>query len=311
MFTRHMRGTVRLLLILFIVTCTSNIAHAQLEVQDPVLDVQIPLEVENSTMQLEAQRESLLYQYKNMLHDIQQDITESDTYTTVAEIYTTATSTLKTAQNAYGLAVTAMSLPNVLYNALKSDEMQYKQVTTVQADPYGLAAPLVSIINLGSPNVLTAYGNMSMTPVKLVPDAFSFLSPPAQNEVRSQASTMSANDALIATTMQRASDAQAHATADQTSLKLLETQTFSTDTAEHTEMATLQRINTALVLLVRAQQDANQMTAVGQLQHAMESAKELDAEKANVYAAAYWQTGMSTLNTETQGASSALTYTPQ
>jgi hypothetical protein len=311
MFTKQKKRIVGLLLFLLIGTCSRTVAFGQLTVSDPVLDYQIPLEVANTNLELEGQRESLLYQYKAMLHDVQQDITESDTYTTVAEIYTTAQSTLKTAQNSYSLAVTAMSAPSILYNALKAQQMEYKQITTVQADTYDLAEPLVSTINLGSPNVLTAYGNMSMTPVKFVPDTFSSLSTSTQNNLKSQASTMSANDALIATTMQRASDAQAHTTADQASLKTLESQTFSTDTAQHTELATLQRINTALVLLVRAQQDANQMAAVGQLQHAIESEQELDAEKAIVYAAANWKTGMTALNTATQGASDALTYVPQ
>jgi hypothetical protein len=122
---------------------------------------------------------------------------------------------------------------------------------------------------------------------------------------------MSANDSLIATSLQRASDVQTHTLADQTTLHLLETNTFTTDPSQKTELATLQRINAAMVLLVRAQQDANQMAAANQLQHLMESKQDLDSQKATSYAAQEWQNGMNLLQTETQGASAAMTYAPQ
>jgi hypothetical protein len=43
----------------------------------------------------------------------------------------------------------------------------------------------------------------------------------------------------------------------------------------------------------------------------MDTKQDLDSQKANVYAAQDWQNGMNLLQTETQGASAAMTYAPQ
>jgi hypothetical protein len=296
-------------IVLTLATC--NAAHAQLAVEDPTLDGISIAELPMEQYQVQAQNVSLINQVKAYLLDTQQFITESDTYATTVQIYTTAQQTFKEAVQAYNLAHLAMSAPTILYDTMKTLPTTYKSAFTPQADTYGLAAMMVQTVNLGSANALQSYNNMSMTPVSVIPANYNQLSAPTQQQLRAQASTMSANDSLIATSLQRASDVQTHTLADQTTLHLLETNTFTTDPSQKTELATLQRINAAMVLLVRAQQDANQMAAANQLQHLMESKQDLDSQKATSYAAQEWQNGMNLLQTETQGTSAAMTYAPQ
>ena len=290
---------------------TCNVAHAQFTVDDPVADSMLLQEVPLEQLQLQAQNLSLINQAKGYLLDTQEFITQSGTYTTAVQIYTTAQQTFKEAVQAYNLAYLAMSAPTILYDTMKTLPTTYKSAFRPQADTYGLAAMMVQTVNLGSANALQSYNNMSMTPVSVIPANYNQLSAPTQQQLRAQASTMSANDSLIATSLQRASDVQTHTLADQTTLHLLETNTFTTDPSQKTELATLQRINAAMVLLVRAQQDANQMAAANQLQHLMESKQDLDSQKATSYAAQEWQNGMNLLQTETQGTSAAMTYAPQ
>ena len=289
---------------------TCNAAHAQLAVEDPTLDGISIAELPMEQYQVQAQNVSLINQVKAYLLDTQQFITESDTYATTVQIYTTAQQTFKEAVQAYNLAYLAMSAPTILYDTMKTLPTTYKSAFTPQADTYGLAAMMVQTVNLGSANALQSYSNMSMAPVSVIPTNYNQLSAPTQKQLQAQASTMSANDSLIATSLQRATDVQKHTLADQVTLQQLETNTFTTDPAQKTELATLQRINTALVLLVRAQEDSNQMAAANQLQHLMDTKQDLDAQKANVYAAQDWQSGMTQLQSETQGAAAIMTYAP-
>ena len=289
---------------------TCNAAHAQLAVEDPTLDGISIEELPLQQYDAQAHSLSLINQVKAYLLDTQQFITESDTYATTVQIYTTAQQTFKEAVQAYNLAHLAMSAPTILYDTMKTLPTTYKSAFTPQADTYGLAAMMVQTVNLGSANALQSYSNMSMAPVSVIPTNYNQLSAPTQQQLRAQASTMSANDSLIATSLQRATDVQKHTLADQVTLQQLETNTFTTDPAQKTELATLQRINTALVLLVRAQEDSNQMAAANQLQHLMDTKQDLDAQKANVYAAQDWQSGMTQLQSETQGAAAIMTYAP-
>jgi hypothetical protein len=289
---------------------TCNAAHAQLAVEDPTLDGISIEELPLQQYDAQAHSLSLINQVKAYLLDTQQFITESDTYATTVQIYTTAQQTFKEAVQAYNLAYLAMSAPTILYDTMKTLPTTYKSAFTPQADTYGLAAMMVQTVNLGSANALQSYSNMSMAPVSVIPTNYNQLSAPTQKQLQAQASTMSANDSLIATSLQRATDVQKHTLADQVTLQQLETNTFTTDPAQKTELATLQRINTALVLLVRAQEDSNQMAAANQLQHLMDTKQDLDAQKANVYAAQDWQSGMTQLQSETQGAAAIMTYAP-
>jgi len=299
------------LLTLVICVLACKVAHAQLEVSEPVLDVQLPLEVENTQLQLQGQYVNNLYAYENYLHDLREDIVESETYQEAVQIYNTAEEQLKTAQQAYSLAEYAMSAPTILYDALKEIPTQYKTLLTVRGDTYGLAQPLIQLIDVGSPNVMQQYANSSQKTSALIPSTWNILDPNAQMQMQAQATAMSMRDSFIASTLQRASDVQANTTKNQNDLKTLETQTYSTDPAEHTELATLQRINTALVMMVRAQQDANQMTALSQMEHMAQSQQDLDAQKAGMLGASYWDPAMDQLQQSTQGVSAALTYTPQ
>jgi hypothetical protein len=286
-------------------------AHAQFEVEEPVLDVQLPLEVENSTMQLNGQYVSIAYAYQGYLHDLKDDIVESEQYEELASIFTQATEALKTAQQGVALAEQAYSLPSVLYNTLKVIPTEYKSLATARGDTFNLAQPLIQLINLGSPGVLQQVSAASVTPVSIIPSGFYSLDPTTQQHFRARATTMAMRDSMIGTALQRDSDVQAHVTADQNALSTLESQTFSIDPAQHTELATLQRINTALVLMVREQQDANQMNAAYQMKSLVKDQEELDTQKASTAQYQNWSTQTDLLNSFTGDVNAALTYVPQ
>jgi hypothetical protein len=154
---------------------------------------------------------------------------------------------------------------------------------------------------------------MSTTPISYTPHNFGNVSTQTQSTIQAHASNMSANDALIATSLQRVSDVQASTIADQQTLAALETNTLTTDTTQATELATLQRMNATLLIITRALEDANAMAAANQMQHLMESKDTLDAQKSDVATWSNWHNGISALNNEHQNnsASATLLYVPQ
>jgi hypothetical protein len=201
----------------------------------------------------------------------------------------------------------------MLYKKMETIPTSYKSAFTPKADTYNLAQPLLQVINLGSPNALQAYAAMSAQPVSYTPEHLNNLSPTAQSLIQAHASNMSANDALIATSLQRVSDVQASTVADQKTLAALEDATLSTDSTQATELATLQRINATLLIITRALEDQNAMSATNQMQHLMESKETLDSQKGDMATWSNWQNGINSLSNEHQNGSvsAALLYVPQ
>ena len=284
-------------------------AWAQLEVSDPVLDVQIPLEVSNSTIQVQGQYTTIAYAYQGYLHDLKEELQASEEYEVLANTFTTAKSVLTTAQDAYALAETAMSAPTILYDALKSEVEEYKSIPTARGDSFATTQPLLDLINIGSPYVLENHANSVLTPLNFIPAYYQDLSPNTQAMIRAHQYNMTARDATIAQALQRASDVQAHTVQDQKEEQTLESQTLTDDPTQHTELATLQRINKLLLLQLRAQQDANALNASKTMEDLFGAQQEVDSDKANTYLAVPWQSGMQDLSTMTSGASAALAGT--
>ena len=82
----------------------------------------------------------------------------------------------------------------------------------------------------------------------------------------------------------------------------MEAETYSNDPAQHTDMATLQRINQATLMQLRAQQDANQIAQAAALQQIVSQKQQQDALKAAFQdAAEYQQQYSSTVQPLTSG----------
>jgi plasmid stabilization system protein ParE len=69
----------------------------------------------------------------------------------------------------------------------------------------------------------------------------------------------------------------------------MEAYTYTSDPTQHTDMATLQRINQAVLMQLRAQQDANQIAQAIALQQVVAQKQQQDALKAAFVDAANYQ----------------------
>jgi len=95
---------------------------------------------------------------------------------------------------------------------------------------------------------------------------------------------------------------RADSEARQADIRQMEAYTYTSDPTQHTDMATLQRINQAVLMQLRAQQDANQIAQAIALQQVVAQKQQQDALKAAfVDAASYQQQYNATVQPLTSG----------
>jgi hypothetical protein len=95
---------------------------------------------------------------------------------------------------------------------------------------------------------------------------YNSLSPLGQQMVAAQGATVDLSDAANASSLQTVGTIRANSTQREADISQLEAASHSTDPAQQTEMATLQRINQALLIELRTQQETNQMLQAQVLQ---------------------------------------------
>jgi hypothetical protein len=95
---------------------------------------------------------------------------------------------------------------------------------------------------------------------------YSSLSPAGQQAIAAQGASVDLADAINASNLQAVGTIRANSTQREADISQLEAASHSSDPAQHTEMATLQRINQALLIELRTQQETNQMLQAQALQ---------------------------------------------
>ena len=83
---------------------------------------------------------------------------------------------------------------------------------------------------------------------------------------RARANSRIMADAVNASSLQTIGTIRANSSQRESDISQLETASHSTDPSQHTEMATLQRINQALLIELRTQQETNQLLQAQALQ---------------------------------------------
>ena len=116
------------------------------------------------------------------------------------------------------------------------------------------------------------------------------------------------NESVTSSNIQTLGTIRADSERRQADITALEAATQSTDPAQHTELATLQRINQALVLQLLAQQEANQISQAFALQQIVGQKQQQDTLNMTFQQASQFQSGYSAFAPSYAGASSALQY---
>jgi hypothetical protein len=180
------------------------------------------------------------------------------------QLYTTTVETTRNVIAAYNLAQRMASLPQTLYSSYSNLGRQEWMALTRPANTYGN-----SLLWIGA--ATTGYGAVSANQTASFPNTgqmtgYARLSTPGQQAIAAQGATVDLSDSVNASNLQVVGTIRANAAQREADISQLEAASHSTDPSQHTEMATLQRINQALLIELRTQQETNQMLQAQALQ---------------------------------------------
>ena len=223
-------------------------------------------------------------------------------FTTTVKMAATALQTYNTVTQQYNLYHEMILAPTILYSRFlspTSDLMLMQQVS----NHYNNTAGFVSSANTGS-GASAAY---LQTTVPNVTATITASSVAGQQEIAAQGATVDLGDSIAATNLQALGTIRANQTARQADIANLEAETASQDPSQLTQMAVLMRINQALLLILRSQQDQSQMQSNSGMQQILMQKQQQDSLKAAFRDGSTYQQTYNGTMAATSGASILLT----
>jgi hypothetical protein len=218
------------------------------------------------------------------------------------------TNSVKLADNAistYNLAHQMSMSPQSLYQPFMSFSSVWMMVNQA-ANTYGNSQSWTNSANTGV-NASYAYQQASVPRTGQL-NGYGNLSLSGQQQIAAQGATVDLNDSVTASNIQTLGTIRTNSQQRQADINALQAATQSADPAQHTEMATLQRINQALILQLMAQQEANQISQAYALQQIVAQKQQQDALKATFQQANQFQSGYNAVAPSYAGAAAAMRY---
>jgi hypothetical protein len=247
----------------------------------------------------QAQFGGVVFDPTQSVHAVQQIMQASQLYTT----------TMQTTENviaAYNFAKQMASSPASLYQPYLSPSTYWTALDQT-ANTYGNSQAVIAAANTGV-NAQGAYQLSSVPRAGVISD-YTSLSTAGQQQIAAQAATTDLGDAVAESSLQTLGTMRANEMQREQDISALENASHSMDPAQHTDMATMQRMNQAMLLQLRQQQEANQLQQANVLQQIVAEKQQQDAMKAAAQDAAgyanYYQTNIAPAHS---GEAQALMY---
>jgi hypothetical protein len=214
---------------------------------------------------------------------------------------------IATAENTYNLAKRMASSPESLYTHYGSGLPSWVPMLPSH-DTYGNTGTWISSVNRYTGQASSAIQSASISRVAQM-TGYERLNADGQRAVAAQTATLDLGDSVSATNLQTVGTIRANQTQRQTDITSLESASHSLDPSQQTELATLQRINQALLLLLRTQQDQSQMAQGQTLQQMVQQKQQQDELKMLFQAAQGYEANYQSHTTSnTAGVKAALSY---
>lgn len=191
--------------------------------------------------------------------------------------YTTTVQTTENVINAYNLAKRMATSPSSLLTSYGSGLPSWVPMLPSQ-DTYGNTGGYLSSVNRYTGQASSAIQNASVTRVAQL-TGYEKQTANSQRAIAAQTATLDLGDSVAATNLQAVGTIRINQTARQTEIANLEAASHSLDPNQQTEMAALQRINQALLLLLRTQQDQSQLSQGQTLQQMVQQKQQQDELK--------------------------------
>ena len=268
-------------------------AHAQFGsgiVYDPTQSV-------HAITQIEHEEQSI----SNQFQQIEQG---QQIFTNTVKIATTALQAYNVAKQQYNLVHQMILAPRMLYSRFlspTSDLLLLQQISNT----YGNSMGWLNSANTGK-GATASYQQVSVPTTTNVIPGYSTASVAGQLQIAAQGATVDINDSVMTNNLQALGTIRANQTSRQTDIANLEAATQTQDASQQTVMATLQRINQALLLQLRTQQDANQINANLALQQIVAQKQQQDAMKSSFRDSAGYESYYNANITTTSGGAANL-----
>jgi len=180
------------------------------------------------------------------------------------QLYTTTVQTTQNVIGAYNLAQRMAALPQALYTSYINLGRQQWSALTTPANTYGNSLLWMNSASTGY-GAATANQTASLPRIAQIA-GFSSLSTQGQQAIAARGATVDLSDAVNASNLETIGAIRANSAQREADIGRLEADSHSTDLSQHTEMATLQRINQALLIELRTQQETNEILQAQALQ---------------------------------------------
>ena len=242
------------------------IAHAQFG-SGIVFD---PTQSAHAVVQIEHEEQSI----SNQFQQIEQG---QQIFSNTVKIAITALQAYNVANQQYQLVHQMILAPTMLYQRFlspQSDLMLMQQISNT----YGNSMGWLNASNTGNAAAVS-YQQASVPRTPSMVPGYSTASFAGQQQIAAQGATIDIGDSVMSTNLQVLGTIRANQAARQTDITNLEAASQTQDPSQQTIMATLQRINQALLLQLRTQQDANQINANLALQQMVAQKQQQDAMK--------------------------------
>ncbi|HET9184473.1 MAG TPA: hypothetical protein VFP59_20315 [Candidatus Angelobacter sp.] len=216
------------------------------------------------------------------------------------QMYTTALQTRDQIISTYNLAFQMSRMPLNLAARYKSDFSQWTNMTA--PNTYGNTAAWIDTLNLGTPaRASSAYSTAVIQPQSYPSDALTGLDATTQSIIRNEYATSELGQATVTNSLATVGAVRSASEAFSRKLQNLEADTYSTSPDQQTEMAVLGKINTATLLQIHSQQDANQMLAATVAQQALQEKERLDEQNRLINQAVYFHQNFPTTMQQVSG----------
>ena len=228
-------------------------------------------------------------------------------FTNTVKIAATALQTYNTVQQDYNLYHEMMLAPQLLYSRFLSPMTDLQMLEQV-SNTYGNSAGWVNSANTGK-GASASYQQVSVPHTNNVIPGYSTTSLIAQQQIAAQGATVDLGDTVMSNNLAVLGPIRANQASRQTDITNLEAASQSQAAGEQTVMATLQRMNQALLLQLRTMQDANQMNANLALQQIVAQKQQQDTLKAGFQdSASFTNTYQAHVAPAYNGGAQALSY---
>ena len=247
------------------------------------------------------------HEEQSMANQVQQIEQGQQIFSNTVKIASTALQTYNTVHQQYDLIHEMILAPSMLYQRFlspQSDLMLMQQISNT----YGNSMGWINASNTGT-GAAASYQQAVVPRTSGMVPGYGATSLTGQQQIAAQGATIDIGDSVMSTNLQVLGTIRANQATRQTDIANLEAASQTQDPSQQTVMATLQRINQALLLQLRTQQDANQINANLALQQMIAQKQQQDALKAG-----FMDAGAISSNYQAQvapaysGAAQALTY---